>query len=313
MRSWLNNSKLGKFNSVNIADFSNLGDLQDSFQSFEQSFREFTTYLPGGFYIKKRESLQQELEYTQELLNKLRQQKKIQQAELEIARQRYEAQKKLAEKEMVAPIEFARQESDYHAKQLPLQQTESAIIRNYVEQATQEQQILELEKQIDEQKSVFLQALNTLESAIEEWKEQYLLIAPVSGRLIYAGILQENQMLRTGQEVLYIQPENTHFFGEMALSQNSLGKVREGQRVQVRFSSYPYQEFGTVTGRLDYLSNIPVQDSVFLGKVRFPEGLTTNYGQELKPKNGMMGQAEIITQDMRLLERFYNNVTKQIR
>ncbi|MDR8393849.1 HlyD family secretion protein [Aliifodinibius sp. S!AR15-10] len=313
MRAWLGKSRLEKFDTVHLTKFSNLGELQRDFQSFEQAFRQFVSYLPGGFYSQKRKSLQQELQYTKQLLAKLKQQKEIQQADLEVAQQKYEAQKKLAEKDLIAPIEFAQQESEYHASRLPLQQTESSIIRNHAEQAAKRQQLLELEQEMDQQKAVFLQALNTLKSAVEEWEDQFMIVAPVSGKLIYAGILQENQTLRAGQEVFYVQPENTRFFGEMPITQNSFGKVRVGQQVQVRFSSYPYQEFGKVIGTLDYLSDVPVQDSVFLGKVKFPEGLTTNYNRELKPRNGMMGQAEIITQDMRLLERFYNNIAKQLR
>ena len=81
----------------------------------------------------------------------------------------------------------------------------------------------------------------------------------------------------------------------------------------VRFSGYPYHEFSSVIGVIEYLSDFPVGDSLFFVKVHFPDGLTTNYGQVLPPANGMEGEAEIITQDMRLLKRVYNNLTKELR
>jgi hypothetical protein len=64
---------------------------------------------------------------------------------------------------------------------------------------------------------------------------------------------------------------------------------------------------------VDYFSDFPVQDSLFFARVTFPDGLVTNYGREVTPRNGMTGQAEIITQDMRLLERVVNNITKELR
>jgi HlyD family secretion protein len=116
-----------------------------------------------------------------------------------------------------------------------------------------------------------------------------------------------------GQELFLIQPESTDFFGELMITQRSFGKIEESQQVLVRFSGYPYSEFGSVTGTIGYLSDIPVRDSLFFAKVEFPEGLNTNYGYKLTPKDGMTGSAEIITQDMRLITRVYNNLTKEMR
>ena len=313
LHRWLRRGELQRFEGVRLAGFSSLGELQPDFQAFEQAWRMFTDYLPGGFYHRQRKILEQELVYTRQLLDKLREQKQIQEEDYRLARQEYAVQQKLAEKELIAPVDLSRAESQLLARRLPLQQTESAIINNYLSQAAREKELMELDRQIGQQQSVFRQALNSLRSAIGGWKATYLLTAPFAGKLIHAGILQENQSLAAGQEVFYIQPDNTRFFGELTVSQNSFGKIREGQQVLVRFSGYPYQEFGSVPGRVEYLSDIPVKDSVFFAKVGFPEGLSTNYGQQLAPADGMRGQAEIITQDMRLLERVYNNITKELR
>jgi HlyD family secretion protein len=89
--------------------------------------------------------------------------------------------------------------------------------------------------------------------------------------------------------------------------------VSEGQQVLVRFSGYPYHEFGSVYGEVEYFSEFPVRDSLFFAKVSFPNGLQTSYGHTIPPRNGMTGRAEIITEDMRLLERVYNNITKELR
>lgn len=316
MRAWLLDKKLDRFRPSSdggLTKFRNLGELQASFQAFEQSYREFRLYQPGGFYERQRRILQQEMEYTRQLLEELKQQKQIQQRDLELARSEYQMQKQLAENDFLAPVELARAESELSARRLPLQQTESAIINNHISQTEKAKEIMELERQIEEQQSVFLQAVNIMKSAIDEWKQTHLLIAPFEGNLVYAGVIQENQPVSTGQDLFYIQPVNTRFFGELTVSQNSFGKITEGQQVLVRFSGYPYHEFGSVYGRVEYLSDFPVRDSLFFAKVSFPEGLVTNYGRELTPRDGMTGQAEIITQDMRLLERIYNNITKELR
>lgn len=315
MRAWLLSGKLERFqpSGDGLSEFRNLGELQTSFQSFEQSYREFRSFLPGGFYERQRQILEREMAYTQQLLEKLHEQKKIQQRDYELANREYEMKKHLAENDFIAPVELARAESELSARRLPLQQTESAIINNHVSQAAKEKEIMELEKRIEEQQSVFLQAVNIMKSAIDEWKQTYLLIAPFEGNVVHAGVIQENQTLTAGQDLFYIQPANTQYFGELPISQQSFGKIEVGQQVQVRFSGYPYHEFGSVYGEVEYFSEFPVRDSLFFARVDFPDGLVTNYGREIPPRNGMTGQAEIITQDMRLLERVYNNMTRELR
>lgn len=313
MRVWLLDSRLQRLNSFDYGQFTDLGEIQNTFQGFEQAYREFVSYLPAGFYSRQREILIQEMDYTRQLMEHLHQQKEIQQKEYNLTKREVDMKRHLAENDHIAPIELDRAEAELSARQLPLQQTESAIINNVVSQIAKEREIMELDKRTADQVSMFLQSINLLKSTIEEWKTNYLVTAPFGGRVVYAGILQENQNLAAGQPIFYIQPDNTSFFGELAISQQSFGKIEEGQQVQVKFSGYPYHEFGSVFGRIEYLSDFPVQDSLFFAEVYFPEGLVTNYGRKITPRNGMTGQAEIITQDMRLLERVINNITKEIR
>lgn len=313
MHHWLKQNELERISSISISNFNDLGELQGSFQTFEQAYRTFITFLPGGYYSHSKDMLEQELEYTKQLLENLQTQKEIQQLNVKMAKREYEVQKKLAGKDVIAPLDLAKTESDLAAARLPLQQTKSAIINNYVSQIAKQKELMELKKQIDEQKSIFRQALNSLKSAIEEWKSDYLVIAPLSGELVYTGIIQKNQSIQAGEEIAFIKPDNTFFFGEMVVSQRSFGKIMEGQEVWVRFSGYPEYEFGSVKGRITYFSEFPVQDSVFLAKVNFPKGLVTNYGKKLRPTSGMTGRAKIITRDMKLLERIYNNLTSELR
>ena len=53
-------------------------------------------------------------------------------------------------------------------------------------------------------------------------------------------------------------------------------------------------------------------DSGYLSKVILPEGLLTNYNKRLIFTHGMQGQAEIITEKMRLSDRLFNGLRKLI-
>ncbi|NBC64642.1 MAG: HlyD family efflux transporter periplasmic adaptor subunit [Bacteroidetes bacterium] len=313
LRDQLLDSNAIQSEAVDLSAIGNLGELQTTFQGFEQAWREFSAYQPGAFYSRQRDMLIQELEYSKQLLGQLQKQKQIQQADLALAKREFDMQKELAANDFVSPVELARAERELASRRLPLQQTESAIISNHVSRTAKKKEIIELDRRMDEQQSIIIQSLNTLISAIDDWKQTYLVTAPYPGRVVYAGIVQENQTVSAGQELFYLKPNSTTYFGELSVSQQSFGRVSEGQQVLVRFSGYPYQEYGSVYGEVEYFSDFPVRDSLFFAKVAFPDGLQTSYGQTIPPRNGMLGQAEIITQDMRLLERVYNNITKELR
>ncbi len=310
---WAKSKRFDKIRSSQISSIQNLGELQSNVQAFNQIYWEYLLVIPGGYYPQRKTMLEEELNYTGKLLSKLQVQKEIQEADFEITKQEFDAQKQLADKNLIAKLELLKAERELANKRLPLQQTESAIINNRMAQIAKAKEIMELDKKMAEQISIFSQSLYELKSAIEEWRFKYVLTASVSGTVTYSGIVQEQQIYRVGDGIFYIQPKNTDFLGEMKISQASFGKIEEGQLVLVRFSGFPYHEFGSVTGTIEYFSEFPVDDSLFFAKVSFPEGLKTNYGKMLPSVNGMKGQAEIITQDMRLLKRVYNNLTKEIR
>lgn len=105
---------------------------------------------------------------------------------------------------------------------------------------------------------------------------------------------------------------NAQYYAEIYVPQFNLGKVRTGQKVLLKFASYPFREYGSLTGKIDFISAIPT-DNGYLTKVILPNGLTTNYKKSIQYREGLSGQGEIITQNLRLPQRFYYNIIKQIK
>jgi len=167
----------------------------------------------------------------------------------------------------------------------------------------------ELQHSVSRQKNIFQQALQTLRSATEGWKSKHIITAPVDGRIIFTTPLQVNQFMRAGETIGMVSPPGDKYFAQAVLPQNNLGKIDTGQKVQLRLTAYPYQEFGFVEGRLIYISEAS-HDSGFLANIELPKGLITNYNKEIQFRRGLKAEALIITQDSRLLQRFYHNMTR---
>ena len=297
-------------NRLRLSNYHQLGELQNAYQTFEQSHIQLRAYLTNGFYSKKKIMLQQEIIDLQALSKNLHEQHQIQAQDIKLGQEDYKVQQMLARDKVIAPLELMREESKNIARKLPYQQTASALISNLTAQRAKQKEILELDKQVSEERDQFLQALNTLQSAADAWKMKYVLMAPVSGRVFFPGTLQENQSVTIGQELFYVAPPSTDYFGELRIPQQNAGKVQVGQDVLVKFAGFPYQEFGAVRGRITAIANIPLRDSVFLAKVVLPSGLRTTYGKSLAYKTGMSASAEVITDDSRLLEKLFYQLRK---
>jgi HlyD family secretion protein len=143
-------------------------------------------------------------------------------------------------------------------------------------------------------------------------EKKYFLIAPIDGIVSFSTFLQENQQLRQGKIICFINPGNSNYYVEAVIPQYNFGKVKTGQEVLLKFQAYPYQEFGSVKGRLEFISNAP-SDSGYLAKVSLPDRLVTNYKRRLQFYSGLSMQADIITAKRRLLERFFSSFRSKLK
>ena len=301
--------QIGRF--CNLSE-NRLGELQLPYQTFSQAFLNFTNYLSNGFYLRKKNMLKKDKGNLEKLHTNLLSQKELQEQDLELSQQSFDANQSLRDKKVLAELDYNDEKSKFINKKMSLPQINNAIINNESEQNAKQKEIAELDNAIMQQKIIFQQALSTLKSQVDEWEKQYLLIAPTDGKVTFVTLIQENQQLQSNQTICYVNPENMHYFAQLVIPQTNLGKVATGQKVLLKFSSYPFQEYGAVYGKVEFISNVATEYGYF-AKVALQDGLKTNYGKQIMYRDGLQGNAEIITKDLRLLERFYYDIMKQIK
>ena len=288
-----------------------LGELQTSYQIFLQAFLSFENYLSDGFYLKKRTMLLKDKSNLLKLYNNLNQQRELQEQDLALIQKTFDANESLKKDNVISDFDYRNEQSKLINKKLSLPQIKSAIISNESQQTEKEKEIMELENTIVQQQLVFQQALNTFKSQVDDWKRKYTLIAPIGGQVAFASFIQENQQLQASQTICFINPENSRYFVEITIPQSNFGKVAVGQQVLLKFQSYPFQEYGSVMGKIEFISHIPGENG-YLAKVILINGLTTTYRKQIQYRDGLLANAEIVTKDMRLLERFYYNIVRQM-
>lgn len=75
--------------------------------------------------------------------------------------------------------------------------------------------------------------------------------------------------------------------------------------MNIKLENYPDIEFGVLNGIVKNISLIPDSEGLYFVDVELPKKLITSYKKEIDFKQEMRGTAEIITEDLRLIERFF--------
>ena len=304
-----NYQALGQFEQ---AQFRNLGDIQPHFQSFMQVFSQAKTLFTDGFYLRKKAFLQQDAEDLKRIRFRLMEQLSLSQQELHLASKEWEVQQKLYQQKVIPSLEYNREEAKFLAKKQPVNQLEMSLTSNLTQETAKQKEGMELEQQATELKAHFAQSLQTLLSTIAQWKSQYIVAAPQAGQVLFASLWQEQQTLKPNETLFFVGTASQQVLGEMRVVQPNSGKVNVGQRVLIKFQSYPFEQFGLVEGSIQSISSVSSADSSFRAVVKLPKGLKTNTSQSIPFKNGLNATGEIITEDLTLLQRFYYNLTKKL-
>jgi len=144
---------------------------------------------------------------------------------------------------------------------------------------------------------------------LNKWKEQYVICTPQSGNVSIAGMLQDGYQVKAGQTLFYITSnDHTGFYGSMTISQHDITKVKKGQQVLIKLSAYSFEDYGLVRGTIDSISKLPLNDSVFVSRVK----LDTAINPKIALKNGLSATSQVVTADLSLMGRIIGNVKRNI-
>lgn len=292
--------------------FFELGELQKSYQNFQDNFARSKALRSSGAVSQKKQALNNDRGLIENMKQNARNQLGLVEEEMQKANEDYLRQKRLSEKGYVSLQDVRNAENVYLAKKQAYQQAKSSLQSQDMTINQKKQELIEIDKQVFEQQTSLVQSLLTLKSDIASWKYEYILSAPMSGKVSFIASLQENQVVQSGQELFYVMSDDSHFVGEMAIGQYNFGKLKTGQDVLLKFPSFPYQEYGILHGKVSSISTLP-KDTAYFVHVELPIKLTTDMNKNLSIKNGMTASAEVITEDLSLLDRFFMEIRKTVK
>ena len=300
----LSNSKF-PFEKLQAAQF---GEIENSFAMFQKEY--IASELNKQLQPYKVESSAQSFEAKQlrERLQLLEGQKEINQSELQLLKTDVERYEKLFNKGIISAQEIEKQrlvylqaKKNYKSLLSSISQLKSSI--NELNRSSKTTVINESTTSINLERSV-MQSFYQLKKAIKDWELNYVFRSSVKGTVSFLQIWSENQTINTGENMFAIIPSTEKgYIGKVkAVAQNS-GKLQIGQKVNIRLANYPDREFGVIEGKLKTISLTPDKEGNLLLNIELPNGLQTSYKKQINFQQEMTGTADIVTEDLRLLER----------
>lgn len=288
--------------TVDYIKFNRFGEIQSPFETFYISLQTLQAYWNGNIITGKKQLIQNEIKTISSLSTNLAEQEAELQKDLKLAEDEYKTNLNLFFDNVIPMADLQKIESKYIAKKLLYKQLQSNILNNTNSHYSTTKQLIDINDNIEQEKLNFIKQFNILKNDIANWKHQFILSAADNGKISFAGSVEEFQSVAKGQDIFYVMPDNIHYLGEIYLDQYNLGKVESGQTVIIKLKSYPFEEYGVVKGIVDNISEIDVNKQ-YLVRVKLPEGITTNLKKKLKFRFGMLGDAEIITKNTKVIDK----------
>jgi multidrug resistance efflux pump len=294
----------------NLPVFSQLGELQEIYGSFLKNLSDLNNYLSNDFYGNKIASLAAEIKGIQEYINRLVVKEKLFAENQKLEYKKFRRDSLLFTNSVIPESELERSHQSLIRLNIELQQVRLDHSEKSIEMAEKRQLLQDytIKKIEDREKlvSVLNESYMNLNAQIKIWENTYLLMAPVDGIVSFTRFWNANQSVVKDEPVLTVVPLVTgSFLGRINLKMQRSGKVKPGQKVNIKLSGYPYLEYGMVRGIIKSISLVPSRDSYII-EIDLPDGLTTLYGLKLDFTQNMQGTAEIITEDIRLLQKIVN-------
>ena len=239
-------------------------------------------------------------------------QDRLNRAEAEITRAKdgvINAQNKVTE----ADDKVASLKKDIAAQLEEISQAEAAA-----ESARKQLQRLKSERQseiltkINKRKEELTTVQGRLEQARRE-KEGEKVKAPVPG-MIYK-IQATKGPVQTGEELLSILPDGEELLLEVKVLNRDIGFIREGMKAKVKMATFPFQEFGTIDGKVVQLSPNAVLDQdlglVFPARIKLNKHHIMVKGRKVSLTPGMTASGEIVTRQKSVLTFIMEPVTRR--
>lgn len=294
--------------SAHLSNQLQVGDIQPAYAQLLTSLSKYQLSEELVLFEKRIFAIKNRIIQYEDLNAKLLTQLQTQEEEFDLIQKRLSISEKLYKDKVIAELDYNQSKASFLESKRIFESSKNELLINQMTISQLKEQIVELQVQrVDEQsqqKNAIINAFRQVESQLSLWKQQYLIVSAISGKISIAKFLVDKQFLPSGTEIVAIVPPTKNIYGQVTMPIVGSGKVAIGQRVRIKLDNYPSAEFGILIGRINSISSIPREGNYAI-QVELLEGLLTSYNKKLTYQPQLSGTAEIITRNLSILERIF--------
>ncbi len=295
-----------------------LGEIETDFALFENNYDQYLLNKKWQPFSHEAIAHRASLAELKKRLSNQEAQQVISATELTYKERELARQKELFEEGLIAAqtyenkqLQKLQAERSYKERSLSISQIKESISNT---QASSKRTEID---QTKEERVLFrnvIQSFNQLKKSIKDWEMKYVLKSSIAGKISFLDFWTAKQTVKAGDLVFTILPtQPTEYIAKLKTPSLNSGKIKIGQQVNLKLENYPDAEFGVLNGTIGNISLLTDQEGFYLVDVALSNNLITSYQKEIEFRQEMRGNAEIITEDLRLMERFFYQLTQVLK
>jgi multidrug resistance efflux pump len=290
-----------------------LGDLQSDYNAFAKAYQDEKLFSRLKPFAPEDLATGQSISENKSRIAILQQQLNLENAKFDLTKKNYDRSQQLFAQGVIAKMELENEKIKYLQAQqnvknivLSISQLEESVNNLH---KTKSGVAINAEKDKINYSSQTTQLFEQLRKSLKQWEQSYLLISSTNGSVSFQQFFGENQFVKSGDAILSILPKDKGaVVGRMSVSAINSGKIAKGEKVLIKLDNYRFQEYGIVAGKVENISLTPDDKGNYFVDVILPKGLKTSYNKTLPFDKELKGNAEIITLDLRLIERLFYQI-----
>ena len=288
-----------------------LGSMQQLYTSFSTTLFEYSEYKRLAYFSQKRMITLKRISQYEKQYNTLLNQQRINEEQLDIAQKQYNRDSVLNKKGIISDEGMETSKNTFLQSLASRGNMQSNVENMQIQIGQLKESLLDTEQQgiekLNNLQTQLQSMVSQLKTGIQEWELNYVLRAPINGKITFSKYWIVNQNISVGEEAFTIVPDSSYsIIGKAILPVARSGKVEAGQKVNIHIHNFPENEYGILHGTVQHISLVPnqtVETAYYSVEISLSNGLITTYKKNLPYLQNMQGQADIITEDLSLLER----------
>ncbi len=287
-----------------------LGDIESEYALFENSYNQYDLNRKYDPFSSRKSANRIAISESQVRLQNTEAQLANDKINLSFTKSDLERSRTLFNSGTIAAVEMERKEQEYLQAENNYKSQKAALsrLRETVSGARNTSDGTDYDSKREEI-ALFngvIQSFDQLKRSIKNWELTYALTSTLDGKVSFLNFWSENQTVNAGDVVFTVIPDDgSEFIAKLRTPAQNSGKIKVGQNVILRLENYPDTEFGTLEGKITKISVITDEDGMYAIDVSLPKTLVTTFGKEIDFQQEMRGTGDIVTEDLRLIERFF--------